>query len=161
MLGSVRGPPERAVPTATPGSRKTSSRPACGIVRLDSVREIWARRHVLVHNRGLADSKHVARIAGAVEDTILDVDAKYLRNAIDLLCGFGLGVILTAWAALPDRDAFAVQFATIYAATALGGLFRHEVRGGGVEEQQVHFQVQQVHDLVEDRPLQLLLWPSA
>ena len=84
----------------------------------DSVREIWARRHALVHNRGIADAMYVARILSAVEGTTLEVDGEYLRNAIDLLCGFVLGVILTVWATLPDRGAFVIQFTHMYAAAA-------------------------------------------
>jgi hypothetical protein len=83
-----------------------------------AVREIWARRHVLVHNHGVADAMYVARIPGAIEGTILEVDGDYLCTAIDLLCGFLLGIILMAWAALPDRQAFVLQFALIHAAGA-------------------------------------------
>ncbi|MGH3221989.1 MAG: hypothetical protein ACRDPY_25375 [Streptosporangiaceae bacterium] len=83
-----------------------------------AVREIWARRHVLVHNRGVVDAMYVRRVPGAALGTVLEVDGDYLRTAIDLLCGFLLGVILMAWAGLPDRQAFAVQFALIYAAGA-------------------------------------------
>jgi hypothetical protein len=84
----------------------------------DAVREIWARRHVLVHNRAVADARYVTRIPGAVEGTILEVDGHYLRTAIDLICGFLLGLILMTWAVLPDRQAFALQFALIHAVSA-------------------------------------------
>jgi len=84
----------------------------------DAVREIWARRHVLVHNRGVADAKYAARVPGATEGTMLHVDGEYLDTAIGLLCGYLLGVILTAWAARPGRQEFAVQFAVLYAAGA-------------------------------------------
>jgi hypothetical protein len=84
----------------------------------DAVREIWARRHVLVHNAGLADKKYVDRITGAIEGTMLEADGEYVRNAIDLLCGLLLGVILRTWTALPGRSTFAVQFADVYAVTA-------------------------------------------
>lgn len=83
-----------------------------------SVREIWARRHVLVHNRGVADAKYVARIPGATADTMLHVDGEYLSTAIDLLCGFLLEIILLAWAAQPDRHTFVLQYAAMYAAGA-------------------------------------------
>lgn len=84
----------------------------------DAVREIWARRHILVHNRGVADAKYVARIPSATEGTILEVSGEYLSTAIDLLCGFLLGVLVTAWAARPDRQEFAVQLAELYAGGA-------------------------------------------
>jgi hypothetical protein len=84
----------------------------------ESVREIWARRHVLVHNRGIADAKYVARVPGATAGTMLHVDGEYLRTAIDLLCGCLLEVILLAWAARPDRHAFALQYAAMHAAGA-------------------------------------------
>lgn len=83
-----------------------------------AVREIWARRNVLVHNRGVADAMYVTRIPGTTEGTVLEVDGEYLRTAIDLLCGFLLGVILMTWAGLPDRQAFVLQFALMYAAGA-------------------------------------------
>jgi hypothetical protein len=84
----------------------------------DSVREIWARRHVLVHNRGVTDAKYVARVPRATAGTMLCVDGDYLSTAIDLLCGFLLAIILLAWAARPRRHAFAVQYAAMYAAGA-------------------------------------------
>jgi hypothetical protein len=84
----------------------------------DAVREVWARRHVLVHHAGIADQRYVERVAGAVEGTILEVDSEYLRTAIDLLSGFLLGIILTAWATLLDRSTFVVQLAYMYAAIA-------------------------------------------
>ena len=66
------------------------------------VREIWARRHVLVHNRGVPDARYVARVSGATAGAMLHVDGEYLSTAIDLLCGFLLlEIILLAWAARP------------------------------------------------------------
>jgi hypothetical protein len=91
---------------------------AAGSCEGGAVREIWARRHVLVHNRRVVDAMYVTRVSGPTPGTILEVDGEYLRTAIDLLCGFLLGVILMAWAGLPDRQAFVVQFALIYAAGA-------------------------------------------
>lgn len=83
-----------------------------------AVREIWARRNALVHNRGVADAMYVSRIPGATEGAVLEVDGEYLRTAIDLLCGFLLGVILIAWAGLPGRQAFVLQFALMHAVGA-------------------------------------------
>lgn len=83
-----------------------------------AVTEIWARRHVLVHNAGLADQMYANRVPGAVPGVLLEVDAEYLRNAIDLLCGFVLGVILGAWAAQAGRRNFVVQLADLFAADA-------------------------------------------
>jgi hypothetical protein len=84
----------------------------------DAVREVWARRNVLVHNAGIADKMYLDRVAGAAMGTILDVDDEYLRTAIDLLCGFLLGTIFTAWVALPGRSAYVAQLAHVYATTA-------------------------------------------
>lgn len=84
----------------------------------DAVREVWARRNVLVHNAGLADKMYVDRMAGVVEGTILEVDDEYLRTAIDLLCGFLLGIIFSAWVALPARSVYVTQLAHVYATIA-------------------------------------------
>lgn len=72
----------------------------------DAVKELWARRHVLVHNGGIADQKYAQRVKGAEPGMPLEVDDEYLRTAIDLICGFLLGVIYTVWAAVPDRLKF-------------------------------------------------------
>jgi hypothetical protein len=84
----------------------------------DAVREVWARRNVLVHNAGIADKMYVDRVAGTVGGTILEVDDEYLRTAIDLLCGFLLGTIFTAWVTLPGRSTYVAQLAYLYATTA-------------------------------------------
>jgi len=83
-----------------------------------AVTEIWARRHVLVHNAGLADQMYVDRVPGALPGVLLEVDDEYLRNAVDLLCGFVLGVILTVWAVQSERRDFAVRLADVFAAGA-------------------------------------------
>jgi len=83
-----------------------------------AVTEIWARRHVLVHNAGLADQMYADRVPGAVPGVLLEVDGEYLRNAIDLLCGFVLGVILGAWAAQAGRRDFAVRLSDVLATGA-------------------------------------------
>jgi hypothetical protein len=86
-----------------------------------AVKEIWARRRVLVHNGGHADEKYVRRVPGTTRGVTLDVDDTYLRNAIDLVCGFILGVIVLAWARVsPGNRAHVLQLACAYAATADG-----------------------------------------
>jgi hypothetical protein len=88
----------------------------------DAVREVWARRNVLVHNAGLADTKYVERIPSVAVGTPLEIDSEYLRNAIDLLCGFLLGVIFMAWVVLPGRRSFVLQLFTMYATSAAAEL---------------------------------------
>jgi hypothetical protein len=83
-----------------------------------AVSEACARRNVLVHQGGVADQKYADRVPGAASGTPLEVDGTYLRNAIDLLCGFLLGVIFAAWAARPGRRDVVIQLAATYAATA-------------------------------------------
>jgi hypothetical protein len=86
-----------------------------------SVKEIWARRHVLVHNGGLADERYLRRVPGATRGAMLDVDDGYLRTAIDLLCGFVLGVIVLAWDSLsPGNRAEVLRLSCAYAASADG-----------------------------------------
>jgi hypothetical protein len=84
-----------------------------------TTREIWARRHVLVHNAGLADAKYARRVPGATVGVMLEVDDAYLRNAIDLVCGFIMGVIIMAWDKLsPANRVYVVYLACSYAAAA-------------------------------------------
>jgi hypothetical protein len=61
-----------------------------------AVMEVWARRNVLVHSGGIADEKYVEQVPGATAGTLLQVDGHYLRDAIDLLFGFVIGVIFLA-----------------------------------------------------------------
>jgi hypothetical protein len=50
---------------------------------------------------------------------MLEVDDSYLCTAIDLLCGFILGVILLAWDSVcPGNHTFVLYLACAYAATA-------------------------------------------
>lgn len=86
-----------------------------------ATREIWARRHALVHNGGLADARYARRVPGAATGVMLEVDDTYLRTAIDLLCGFVLGVIIMAWDKLsPANRVYVVYLACSYAAAAEG-----------------------------------------
>jgi hypothetical protein len=86
-----------------------------------SVREIWARRHVLVHNAGIADDRYLQRVPGATRGAMLEVDDGYLRNAIDLLCGFILGVIIAAWDKISAGNrTYILHLALAYAAVADG-----------------------------------------
>ena len=86
-----------------------------------AVKEIWARRHVLVHNGSLADEKYLQRVPGATRGATLEVDDSYLRNAIDLLCGFILGAIMGAWDKIsPGNRGYVLHLALAYAATAAG-----------------------------------------
>lgn len=80
-----------------------------------AVTEVWARRHALVHNAGIADSKYADRVAGAAPGRLLEVDDQYLREAIDMLCGFILGVIIQTWAERPGRQSFVLQLTELYA----------------------------------------------
>ena len=80
--------------------------------------EIWARRNVLVHSGGITDKKYIERVPGADAGTLLQVDSQYLRDAIDLLCGFVLGVIFLAWAAQPGGRVLAIQLATLHVVVA-------------------------------------------
>jgi hypothetical protein len=85
------------------------------------VREIWARRHVLVHNAGIADDRYLHRVPGATRGAMLEVDDGYLRNAIDLLCGFILGVIIAAWDKISASNrTYILHLALAYAAVADG-----------------------------------------
>ena len=83
---------------------------------------VLSPRHVLVHNAGLADTKYVERIPSVAVGTPLEIDGEYLRNAIDLLCGFLLGVIFMAWEVLPGRRSFVLQLFTMYATSAASEL---------------------------------------
>jgi len=73
---------------------------------LTAVKEIWARRNVLVHNGGIADQKYCRRVSGVAPGTLLEVSAEYLRTAIDLVCGFLFGIIYIAWGVAPGRRQF-------------------------------------------------------
>lgn len=83
-----------------------------------AVTELWERANALVRSAGLADRKYVERVPGAVLGALLEVDSRYLREAIDLLCGFLLGVTLQTWAACPGGRDLAIQMATLHVATA-------------------------------------------
>lgn len=83
-----------------------------------TVTEVLARRNVPVHHAGLADEKYAKRVPGAVQGTLLEVNGEYLCTAIDVTCGFLLGIILVTWAGLPDRSPFVVRLADLYAAAA-------------------------------------------
>jgi hypothetical protein len=83
-----------------------------------AVIEIWERTNVLVHSRGLADKKYVERVPGAVLGALLEVDGRYLREAIDLLCGFVLCFAFKTWAVCPGYRNLVIEMATLYAATA-------------------------------------------
>jgi hypothetical protein len=87
-----------------------------------AVTEIWARRHLLVHNGGLADQKYTGRVPGAVPGVLLDVDGEYLRTAIDLLSGFVLSIIFETWARQPGRPGFVARIAGLHAVTAAAEL---------------------------------------
>ncbi len=83
-----------------------------------AVTEVWERTNVLVHSRGLADKKYVERVPGAVLGALLEVDSRYLREAIDLLCGLVLGFTFKTWAVCPRRRNLVIEMATLYATTA-------------------------------------------
>jgi hypothetical protein len=83
-----------------------------------AVKEIWARRNVLVHRGGIADQKYCQLVSGTAQGTHLEVDGEYLCTAIDLICGFVLGIVYTAWAASPDRRPFIGARATAQAIVA-------------------------------------------
>jgi hypothetical protein len=86
-----------------------------------AVKELWARRHALVHNAGIADQNYVRRVPGATAGAILDVDSTYLSNALDLVCGFLLGFIVTAWVTIsPGNREFVLRLALAYGASAEG-----------------------------------------
>jgi hypothetical protein len=87
-----------------------------------AVTEIWARRHVLVHNGGLADQKYAERVPGAASSVLLDVDGEYLRTSIDRLSGLVLGTIFQTWARQPSRERFILQLAGLHALAAEAGL---------------------------------------
>lgn len=83
-----------------------------------AVTEVWERTNVLVHSRGLADKKYVERVPAAVLGALLEVDGRYLREAIDLLCGFVLGFTLKTWAVCSGHRNLVIEIATLYAGTA-------------------------------------------
>ena len=83
-----------------------------------AVTEVWERTDVLVNSRGLADKKYVERVPGAVLGALLEVDGRYLREAIDLLSGFVLGFAFKTWSVCPGRRNLVIEMATLYAATA-------------------------------------------
>jgi hypothetical protein len=83
-----------------------------------AVTEIWERANVLVNSRGLADKKYVERVPGAVLGALLEVDGRYLREAIDLLCGLVLGFTFKIWAADPRQRSLVVEMASLHAAAA-------------------------------------------
>lgn len=59
------------------------------------------------------------RVPGATTGVLLEVDDTYLRTAIDLLCGFILGVIVMAWDTLPPANPVYVAYLVCsYAAAA-------------------------------------------
>ena len=78
-----------------------------------------------------------------------------LGQVVAVVLGLAPGAepgLLAVFRIMPAGDGAAV----LVAGDGLVGLFRLEVGGGRIEEQQVNFKVQQVRDLVEDLPFQLV-----
>lgn len=74
-----------------------------------SIREIFERRHVVLHNGGLVSSEYLARLdfsgreAPSLGDR-LEVDDDYVANALDQLDIVGSAVAILAWGSwLPDQ----------------------------------------------------------
>jgi hypothetical protein len=52
-----------------------------------TVREIRARRHLVVHNRGLVNAKYLEETGGAYQlDTPIPIPLEYLEDAVYNLC---------------------------------------------------------------------------
>src|SRR5271170_799341 len=116
--------------------------------------------HVVLH---LADQRGVIGVPGPAPDPDRDPVPGHghpdhdLGQVIAVVLGLPVGAepgVLAVFRVILAGEGVAV----LVARDRLVGLFGHEVGGGGVEEQQVDLEVQQVGEVVVDLPLQLLLY---
>ena len=68
--------------------------------------EIFERRHVIVHNGGRASSRYVRSVgtSNAAKNDPLEVDAEYLRAALDQLLTLGFLVAIATWKKFSDSE---------------------------------------------------------
>ena len=71
--------------------------------------EIYQRRHIFVHNRGIVSKQYLAKVDKKYKDSIpigdsLKVDMEYLKLSNDLLLFQGIIIINALWANLVKKD---------------------------------------------------------
>ena len=78
------------------------------LVDIDPVREVFQRRHLLVHTGGVVSRPYLGKVSGISQlpklGERLEVDADYVAHAADLLTEMALGLVRALVLTLPSDD---------------------------------------------------------
>jgi hypothetical protein len=70
----------------------------------DDIREVFERRHCVVHNEGRVSRRYAREIGGAEVDARLDLSTEYVGDAIDALEAVACELLTMAWSKFEAED---------------------------------------------------------